>query len=193
MIFSFICFASVYYNDDKVTHFIFCIFKMHNVYMHCPRYFKKPNYPQGEITPLQNQRATKTRMQKQNVCHMKEWKCVSLDSRACCRHKRTSGTEHKETETEMDRGSGRERNSPCRGLEATGRAAFSPAHERCDCLTTSLSQESSPSGGQRPLYLPGLQGYWEKPRAGYVRYHAGAGGGDGGGMRCKKAAFQCVL
>lgn len=117
----------------------------------------------------------------------------AADSRASSRHKRTSGTEHKDTETEMDTGSGRERNSLRHSLGATGWAAVSPAHERCDCLTTSLSQESSPSGGQRPLYLPGLQGHWEKPRAGYVRYHAGAGGGAGGGMRCKKAAFQYVL
>lgn len=68
-------------------------------------------------------------------------------------------------------GPGRERNSPCRGLRAAGRAAFSSAHERCDCPTASPSQESSPSGGRRPLYLPGTQGRGEKPSAGYVRYH----------------------
>lgn len=75
-------------------------------------------------------------------------------------------------------------------LRATGRAAFSSAHERCDCLTTSPSQESSPSSGQRPLYLPGLQGHWEKPRAGYVRYHAGAGGGEREGCGVKKLLFN---
>ncbi|CAK6957852.1 hypothetical protein KUCAC02_005767%2C partial [Scomber scombrus] len=80
----------------------------------------------------------------------------------------------RERETEKEReGPGRERNSPCRGRGAAGRAAFSPAHERCDCPKASLSQESSPSGGRRPLYLPGTQSRSEKPSAGYVRYHVG--------------------
>jgi len=69
-----------------------------------------------------------------------------------------------------------------RGLRAAARAAFSPAHERCDCPTASLSQESSPGGGRRPLYLPGTQGRGEKPSAGYVRYRAGAGGGGRDGL-----------
>lgn len=88
----------------------------------------------------------------------------------------------------------RERNSLRRGLGPAGRAAFSPAHERCDCPTASPSQESSPSGGRRPLYLPGRQSRGEQRSAGYVRYHAGAGGRrKGGGGVKKRAAFQCVL
>lgn len=49
--------------------------------------------------------------------------------------------------------SGGEREIP---RAAAGRPVFSlRPHERCDCLPTSPRQESSPSGGQRPLYLPG--------------------------------------
>lgn len=51
------------------------------------------------------------------------------------------------------KGSGGEREIP---RAAAGRPVFSlRPHERCDCLPTSPSQESFPSGGQRPLYLPG--------------------------------------
>lgn len=46
---------------------------------------------------------------------------------------------------------------PGLGLYAGGWAAFSLAHERCDCPTASTSQESSPSSGRRPLNLPGTE------------------------------------
>ncbi|KAI4815629.1 hypothetical protein KUCAC02_005767, partial [Chaenocephalus aceratus] len=76
---------------------------------------------------------------------------------------------------------GRE-NSPSRDPGAAGRAALSPAHERCDCPTASPSQESSPSGGQRPLSLPGTQGRGEKNPAMVMSDTGWGRGGEGRGQ-----------
>lgn len=182
---------------------------MHNVYLHCP-WFESRWGPFFHVIPLyvcslkgkmpkksnfkslitfkvklhccntkeQQDTATKT-MQKQNV-----WSVQTVNKwhRTQVRDRNSKGERE---------GPGRERNSQCRGLGAAWRAAFSPAHERCDCPMASQSQESSPSSGRRPLYLPGTQGRGEKPSAGYVRYHAGAGGGGGeGGVKKKKLLFN---
>lgn len=93
------------------------------------------------------------------------------------------------------KGSGGEREIP---RAAAGWPVFSlRPHERCDCLPTSPRQESSPSGGQRPLYLPGRRGETQGRLCQILRRSRRLGArGVGGGMRCKKkrSCFSiCVI
>lgn len=87
------------------------------------------------------------------------------------------------------KGSGGEREIP---RAAAGRPVFSlRPHERCDCLPTSPRQESSPSGGQRPLYLPGRRETQGRLCQILRRSRRLGARGVGGGMRCKKKKRSC--
>lgn len=100
----------------------------------------------------QTYEVTKIRMEQQNVSYEKWKECVCVTGHAACTNEPV--TLWRRQKQKLSDG----KKFPIPRPRSRWTAAFSPAHERYNCIPISLSQESSPSGGERPLYLPGLQG-----------------------------------